>query len=218
MDQLIQQTFSADAAVRRAAEEKIRELQRQPGFGQLALGLACNEGADQSVRLGAAVSFKNWINKGWVVSLFSTTRSDPWRTLRDVERASGACPSRGGVPLYAEASRSRGVGWNADIVPQEEEAEVPISVDERNALKEQIVPTYIERLGSRPALQVQVGEAISTMAKSDFPDSWPGLLDQLVSFMSAEDFTRNNGVLEIVHSVFRTCVGYASVIPRGLSF
>ena len=32
-------------------------------------------------------------------------------------------------------------------------------------------------LAPEPSLQVQVGEAISIMAESDFPEKWNGLID-----------------------------------------
>lgn len=51
-----------------------------------------------------------------------------------------------------------------------------------------------------PNLQVQVGEAISVIAESDFPDRWNNLIPHLVSKIS-NDVDTNNGVLTVAHSV-----------------
>lgn len=53
-----------------------------------------------------------------------------------------------------------------------------------------------------PNLQVQVGEAISVIAESDFPDRWNNLIPHLVSKISS-DVDTNNGVLTVAHSVFK---------------
>lgn len=53
-----------------------------------------------------------------------------------------------------------------------------------------------------PNIQVQIGEAISIIADSDFPHRWESLVPHLVSKISG-DFDTNNGVLTIAHSVFK---------------
>lgn len=70
------------------------------------------------------------------------------------------------------------------------------------ALKREIIPIMIH-LSSEPALQVQVGEAISIMAAADFPDDWPDLVDQLTSNLSTDDYTKTNAVLHTAHSIFK---------------
>lgn len=52
-----------------------------------------------------------------------------------------------------------------------------------------------------PNLQVQIGEAVSIIADSDFPDRWMDLIPTLVSKLS-EDPSSNNGVLTVAHSIF----------------
>lgn len=52
-------------------------------------------------------------------------------------------------------------------------------------------------------LQVQIGEAISSIADSDFPDRWPTLLSDLASRLSNDDMVTNKGVLTVAHSIFK---------------
>lgn len=52
-------------------------------------------------------------------------------------------------------------------------------------------------------LQVQVGEAISLIAESEFPELWPELLDELVNRLTIENLTVNKGVLKVAHSIFK---------------
>ncbi|KAK9473666.1 Cse1-domain-containing protein [Dipodascopsis tothii] len=68
------------------------------------------------------------------------------------------------------------------------------------AVKREIVGLMITQ---PPALQVQLGESISIMADSDFPDRWQDLIDDLVSRLSPTDMALNNGVLQVAHSIFK---------------
>lgn len=52
-----------------------------------------------------------------------------------------------------------------------------------------------------PNLQAQVGEAVSIMADSDFPDRWQDLVPTLVNQLGSDAKT-NNGVLTVAHSIF----------------
>ncbi|KAK9371349.1 Cse1-domain-containing protein [Lipomyces kononenkoae] len=69
-----------------------------------------------------------------------------------------------------------------------------------NAVKNEIVPLMISQ---PPSIQVQLGEAISIMSDSDFPDRWQNLVDDLVSRLSPTDVAVNNGVLQVAHSIFK---------------
>ncbi|KAK9386894.1 Cse1-domain-containing protein [Lipomyces mesembrius] len=69
-----------------------------------------------------------------------------------------------------------------------------------NAVKNEIVGLMITQ---PPFIQVQLGEAISIMADSDFPDRWQNLVDDLVSRLSPTDLAVNNGVLQVAHSIFK---------------
>lgn len=53
------------------------------------------------------------------------------------------------------------------------------------------------------ALQAQLGDAISVIADSDFYERWDTLVDDLVSRLTPDNATVNNGVLKVAHSVFK---------------
>lgn len=52
-------------------------------------------------------------------------------------------------------------------------------------------------------LQAQLGDAISVIADSDFYERWDTLVDDLVSRLTPDNATVNNGVLKVAHSVFK---------------
>lgn len=54
-----------------------------------------------------------------------------------------------------------------------------------------------------PAIQTQLGEAISAIADSDFWERWDTLVDDLASRLTADNAQVNNGVLQVAHSIFR---------------
>lgn len=67
------------------------------------------------------------------------------------------------------------------------------------AVKNEIIPLMI----SLPsALQAQIGEAVSGIADSDFPDRWVDLIPDLVARLGT-DAKVNNGVLKVAHSIFK---------------
>jgi exportin-2 (importin alpha re-exporter) len=53
-----------------------------------------------------------------------------------------------------------------------------------------------------PSIQAQLGEAISTIADSDFWQQWDTLVDDLVSRLTADNYVVNIGVLQVAHSIF----------------
>lgn len=59
---------------------------------------------------------------------------------------------------------------------QTDDAPTPLAAATAEALKGSIVQIMIS-LSQEPALQVQIGQAISIMAEADFPDQWEGLID-----------------------------------------
>lgn len=67
-------------------------------------------------------------------------------------------------------------------------------------IKKEIVPLMITLPNN---LQIQVGEAISVIADSDFPHAWPSLLQDLASRLSTDDMVTNKGVLIVAHSIFK---------------
>lgn len=67
-------------------------------------------------------------------------------------------------------------------------------------IKNEIVPLMITLPNN---LQIQIGEAISVIADSDFPHAWPSLLQDLASRLSTDDMVTNKGVLTVAHSIFK---------------
>lgn len=67
-------------------------------------------------------------------------------------------------------------------------------------IKEEILPLMITLPNN---LQVQIGEAISVIANSDFPNNWPTLLEDLASRLTTVDMVTNKGVLVVAHSIFK---------------
>jgi len=82
----------------------------------------------------------------------------------------------------------------------DEEGNYKIAIEDCFALKQQIIGLLIT---VPPYLQIQLGEAVSIMADSDFPERWDNLVDDLVQRLSPTDLTTNLGVLTIAHSIFR---------------
>lgn len=54
-----------------------------------------------------------------------------------------------------------------------------------------------------PSIQTQLGESISLIADSDFWERWDTLVDDLVSRLTRDNATVNNGVLQVAHSIFK---------------
>ncbi|KAI9864617.1 MAG: importin-alpha export receptor [Trichoglossum hirsutum] len=54
-----------------------------------------------------------------------------------------------------------------------------------------------------PGIQSQLGDAISVIADSDFWQRWESLVDDLVSRLTPDNATINNGVLQVAHSIFK---------------
>ncbi|KAI9503738.1 importin-alpha export receptor [Coemansia spiralis] len=84
--------------------------------------------------------------------------------------------------------------------PQNENTEDTLSTDDRNAVKNEIVSLM---LTVPKKLQLQIGEAVSTIAENDFPEQWPDLISTLVSKLSPTDYHVNNGILQTAHTVFK---------------
>lgn len=82
----------------------------------------------------------------------------------------------------------------------DEDGPSTISQEDKYFVKSAIVTT----MTSLPtSLQVQVGEAVTLIANTDFPARWENLIDDLVSHASATDMTITNGVLQTAHSIFK---------------
>ncbi|SCU86398.1 LAMI_0D01904g1_1 [Lachancea mirantina] len=75
-----------------------------------------------------------------------------------------------------------------------------ISRNDAEAVKSEIIPLMISLPNN---LQIQIGEAISAIADSDFPQRWHTLLDDLIGKLSVDDMVTNKGVLTVAHSIFK---------------
>ncbi|KAH3660492.1 hypothetical protein OGAPHI_007078 [Ogataea philodendri] len=75
-----------------------------------------------------------------------------------------------------------------------------LHTDDVQIVKTQIVALMIQLPDS---LQVQIGEAVSLIAESEFPELWPDLIDELVGKLSPDNMHTNKGVLKVAHSIFK---------------
>ncbi|KAI1776156.1 putative mportin-alpha export receptor [Hypoxylon cercidicola] len=81
----------------------------------------------------------------------------------------------------------------------DEDGNYKIPIDEVNIIKQELIGLMI---AAPSTIQVQLGEAISIIADSDFWVRWDTLVADLVSRLSADNYKVNNGVLEVAHSIF----------------
>lgn len=82
----------------------------------------------------------------------------------------------------------------------DEDGNYLLSNNDVELIKKELVPLMIQLPSN---LQVQIGEAISVIADSDFPQRWPSLLDDLIVKLSADDMVTTIGVLTVAHSIFK---------------
>ncbi|KAF8538224.1 Cse1-domain-containing protein [Trichophaea hybrida] len=82
----------------------------------------------------------------------------------------------------------------------DEEGRYKMPKEDVDAIKREIIGLMI----SVPAnLQVQLGEATSIIAESDFFERWDTLVDDLVSRLTPDNTKVNNGVLQVAHAIFK---------------
>lgn len=81
-----------------------------------------------------------------------------------------------------------------------EDGEYLLPANDVQHIKSELLNVMIKLPGQ---LQVQIGEAISLIAESDFPQSWPNLIDELVTKLSPENFVQNKSILMVAHSIFK---------------
>lgn len=81
-----------------------------------------------------------------------------------------------------------------------EEAGDKIHESDRTTVKQIIVGLMLK---SPEQIQNQLSDAISIIGREDFPDKWPGLIQELVSKFASGDFHVINGVLRTAHSIFK---------------
>lgn len=81
----------------------------------------------------------------------------------------------------------------------DEDGNYLLALEDVTAIKSSIIEIMISL---PPSLQAQVGEAISVIADSDFPDRWETLLPDLVQRLGT-NYVVNIGVLTVAHSIFK---------------
>ncbi|CAO2648242.1 Nn.00g075090.m01.CDS01 [Neocucurbitaria sp. VM-36] len=82
----------------------------------------------------------------------------------------------------------------------DEDGNYKLPQDEVVAIKRELIGLMV----SVPSnLQAQLGEAISAIADSDFWERWDTLVDDLISRLTPDNTTVNNGVLQVAHSIFK---------------
>jgi exportin-2 (importin alpha re-exporter) len=131
-----------------AAEAAISEEQRKPNFSLTLLHLVASDSAPPTVRLSAALYFKNFVKRNWV----------------------------------------------------DDEGNYLLPEEEVTAIKRELIGLMVS---VPPNLQAQLGEAISVIANSDFWVRWDTLVDDLISRLTPDNATVNNGVLQVAHSIFK---------------
>ncbi|KAJ9641927.1 importin-alpha export receptor [Coniosporium tulheliwenetii] len=82
----------------------------------------------------------------------------------------------------------------------DEDGRYKLPQNEVVAIKQELIGLMI---AVPPAIQSQLGEAVSVIADSDFYERWDTLVDDLVSRLTPDNATINNGVLQVAHSIFR---------------
>ncbi|KAH7090005.1 CAS/CSE protein [Paraphoma chrysanthemicola] len=82
----------------------------------------------------------------------------------------------------------------------DEDGNYRLPEDEVVAIKRELIGLMVS---VPPNLQSQLGEAISAIASSDFWERWDTLVDDLISRLTPNNSTVNNGVLQVAHSVFK---------------
>ncbi|OQN95952.1 hypothetical protein B0A48_17895 [Cryoendolithus antarcticus] len=82
----------------------------------------------------------------------------------------------------------------------DEDGNHKLPADEVSTIKSELIGLMVK---VPPTLQAQLGDAISVIADSDFYARWDTLVDDLVSRLTPDNATVNNGVLKVAHSVFK---------------
>ncbi|QIX01836.1 hypothetical protein AMS68_007353 [Peltaster fructicola] len=85
-------------------------------------------------------------------------------------------------------------------VRQDEDGNHKLPNDEVTTIKTELIGLMVR---VPPALQAQLGDAISVIADSDFWKKWDTLVDDLVGRITTDNPVVNNGVLQVAHSIFK---------------
>jgi exportin-2 (importin alpha re-exporter) len=83
---------------------------------------------------------------------------------------------------------------------QDENGSHKLNADEVTTIKSELIGLMVKVPAN---IQAQLGDAISIIADSDFWQRWDTLVDDLVSRLTPDNATVNNGVLQVAHSIFK---------------
>ncbi|KAF9082059.1 importin-alpha export receptor [Mortierella sp. AD031] len=82
----------------------------------------------------------------------------------------------------------------------DDERDNRITAGDREAIKGRIVDLMTI---SEARIQLQLSDAVTQIADTDFPQKWQGLIPELVSKLNPQDYVTNNGLLQTAHSIFQ---------------
>ena len=86
------------------------------------------------------------------------------------------------------------------MVKRRWESEDVISGQDRAQVKAHIIQLMLK---SPENIQRQLSEAISIIGRIDFYEKWQELIPEIVGHIATGDFTKINGCLRTVHSIFK---------------
>ena len=86
------------------------------------------------------------------------------------------------------------------MVKRRWESEDVISGQDRAQVKAHIIQLMLK---SPENIQRQLSEAISIIGRVDFYEKWQELIPEIVGHIATGDFTKINGCLRTVHSIFK---------------
>lgn len=134
-------------------------------------------------------------------------------TAKQAENVLKAMETEEGFPItllhivangeIANSTRLAGALYFKNLIKRKwinENGQYLISINDVEMIKKEIISLMIILPDS---LQLQIGESISLIAESEFPQLWSTLIDELVEKLSMDDLIINKGVLKVAHSIFK---------------
>ncbi|KAL7574621.1 hypothetical protein ACA910_002972 [Epithemia clementina (nom. ined.)] len=166
---VLQQSFSADAAVRNPAETTIRNLKYIPGAVPALLRVASELQVRFEVRQAAAIQIKNICRECW-----TPRQGFPYSLVSDGETAGESIEEVSPAPSATTANTEEQQG---SLSLQQQ---FPILSD---ADKAEIKASLIRALLDEPEKSVRdlFAECLHTMVVHEFPDKWPDLVPTLLT-------------------------------------
>ncbi|WFD35077.1 importin-alpha export receptor [Malassezia cuniculi] len=95
------------------------------------------------------------------------------------------------------------LNWAVD---ENEDDQRTVSDDDKAVIRAQLTPLLVSLAGVQSpsqAILAQLNESIALIARSDFPDKWQSLIDELVAQLSSDNYHVILSVLATSHAIFR---------------